>query len=557
MANKLVSEDYADLIVENDSEFARENPTELVYLSPNHSILHIPIEDIDKCSIMQYGYRSFPACYTLESISSLDKSGVTAIQNLPNLGLRGEGVLIGVIDTGIDYTHEAFINPDGTSKIVSIWDQTIQADSPGTGNIKYGTEYQREQINNALNTPNPLDIVPTRDEIGHGTALAGIIAGNESLSNDFRGVVPNAELVIVKMKQAKNIIRDFYAIPRDAICFQATDVIFGVNYVIEIANRLNRPMAICIALGSGLESHDSKGVISAYFSYIAELPGKAIIVSAGNEGNAKRHYMGTIDNRIGYDEFELRVGPDEYGFSMEIWQGIPHRLSVTVTSPSGEFINPILPSLGECRRNNFIFESTVMYINNIISEPATGDQLILFRFEYPAEGIWRFRITNIDELGSTYNAWLPSGDLISNETYFLRPDPDITITAPGNALVPITATAYNHNNDSIWNQASRGYTRNNDVKPDMAAPGVDIVCPAMNNRYTTITGTGAAAAHTCGIVAMLLEWGIVKKNYDTLNVNEIKDILISGARRQEGIIYPNNIWGYGMINILGAFQSLR
>lgn len=556
MINKIISEEYADLIIDSNALDRELDPEDVTYINFRHSILHLPIIGINKCSIGVDTYKSFPSCFTLESLISLEESGVTAIQNNPVFALNGNGVLIGMIDTGIDYQHEAFIN-NGKTKITSIWDQTIEDVESKSLNVKYGTVYNREDINEALSAQNPLEIVPTTDDIGHGTMISGIIAGNESIANGFRGVVTEAELVVVKLKQAKKITREIFAIPENAICYQETDILLGVNYVIDRARELGRPLAICIAVGSSQGAHDGRSALSGYLSYVTDSPGVVVVISGGNQGASRRHYFGEITSGQNFNEFELKVGANEEGFSLEIWQSSPHLLTIEATSPSGDTIESIFPERGVCRRISLIFERTIVYINNIITESETGDQLILVRFEYPTEGIWKFKMTNIDGLASSFNAWLPSGNLISNETYFLNSNPNITLTSPANSFYPITITAYNNLNDSIWLEASRGYTRLDIVKPDLAAPGVNLVCPMLNNQYGTATGTGAAAAHATGIAAMLLESNIVKGSNPFIRGTTIRQILIRGAQREKDLIYPNNIWGYGKINILGTFQVIR
>lgn len=555
MANNITSEAYADLMIENVGIDESINPENITFINERLSLLNIPINNINKCAIETYPYRYFPKCYTLQSITSLEKSGVTRIQNNPNLNLYGQGVLIGIIDTGIDYQHEAFLNPDRTTKIVSLWDQTIEGESLSE-NITYGSEYDQETINLALKSNDPTAIVPSKDDIGHGTMIAGIISGNESLANNFRGVVPRSELVVVKLKQAKKITRDIFSISHDVNCYQETDIMFAVNYVIEISRQLNRPLVICIALGTSQGGHDGRGALDNYLSYLNDIGRVAIVIAAGNEGNTRRHYLGVIDSLSAINDFELNVGDNEFGFSMELWQSTPHRLSIDIRSPAGEYINPIFPGQNECRRISFIFETTIVYVNNILSESETGDQLILIRFEYPTQGIWRFRITNLDSLTSFFNIWLPSGNLISENTYFLNANPNTTITGPGNSFAPITITAYDHINDSIWLGSSRGYTRTDMIKPDLAAPGVNLTCPLINNSYGTTTGTGAATAHATGIVAMIMEWGVVKGNYPNIYGPEIKQILIRGAKRESDINYPNRIWGYGIIDIFEGFNRL-
>lgn len=553
--NKIVSEDYIDLLVENESLklYDSANSTFLTFVN---SVVHLPRTQFEKCSIGTYPYYIFPTILALESLISLEVSGIQRIQVNPALSLFGGGVLVGIIDTGIEYQHEAFLNDDSTSRIVSIWDQTMNENASPPEGFSFGTEYDNAAINMALQSDEPLSIVPSQDDIGHGTMVAGIIAGNSKVSANFSGVVPDSELVVVKLKQAKQINREIFAIPPDKICYQETDVIFGINYLLSVAQRLNRPIAICIALGTNQGGHDGFDVLSRYLGYVTRLPEVGVAVSAGNEGNTRRHYKGTIEARQPFVDFNLRVGENENGFSMELWQNVPFRLSLNITSPTGENTSPIYPALNECRRITFIFEPTIIWVNNLIFESESGDQLILLRFENPQPGIWRFQAHNLDEFSSEFNVWLPSDNLISDETFFLEPDPDVTITSPGSAVDPLTVTAYDPESGSIAIFSSRGYTRTNVIKPELAAPGVNLVCPTLNNSYGTVSGTGAATAHTVGIIAMILEWAIIRGNYTTINGFDIKQLLIRGANRSPDLIYPNNIWGYGKVDVYGLFRML-
>jgi subtilisin family serine protease len=555
LADAIVSEDYIDLLVENDTLPLFE-PAISTFISALNSVVHLPISDFDKCSLGEYPYYIFPTMYIPESMISIEKSGIQQIQRNPNFNLYGQGVLAGIVDTGIDYQHEAFRGRDGTSKIYSIWDQTInEGGSPPEG-FTFGTEFTKEQIDEALNNDNPLSIVPSVDEVGHGTMVAGIIAGTENVSANFSGIVPDSELVVVKLKPAKQITKQILAIPADKLCYQESDIMLALTYLLTVSQRLNRPLVVCLALGTNQGGHDGHGVLSRFLSYINRSNGVAVAMSAGNEGNSKRHYLGITLASTEAAEFELNVGANENEFAMEIWQQVPFRLSIEFRSPTGEYVAPIYPAFNECLELNFIFEPTVIWINNTLLDSESGDQLILLRFFTPQEGIWRFGVRNIENVSSEFNAWLPAGNLISNDTYFLNSSPDITITAPGDAPDPLTVTAYDPSTEGIAIFSSRGYTRLGGIKPEIAAPGVNLVCPTINNSYGTVSGTGAAAAHTAGIIAMVLEWAVVEDNFPIINGFIIKEMLIRGAKRSPTLTYPNNIWGYGKIDILGLFKML-
>lgn len=558
MDNKIVSEDYADIIVENRLLQPYLSTYEVIPINSSYSMINIPVNLINRCSIEQFGYHGFPFCYTTEASLSLNASGVTEVQRNPNLGMRGQGILVAVIDTGVNYLHEAFINRDNTTRITSIWDQTINDSNAISNDVLYGTVYTRDMIDSALNSENPLDIVPSTDDTGHGTAIAGIIGGNEKINADFSGVVTDAEFIVVKLKQAKNITKEMFCIPLESVCYQETDILFALNYVMQQANILRRPLSICLAVGSSQGSHDGRGVLSSYISDISNQAGLAVAVSAGNEGLARRHYYGMLDASNEFSEFQVRVGSNEPGFAMELWKSTPFRVSIDITSPTGEYIAQVYPTLRDCRVFRFIFEPTTIWLNNIISEGTTGDQLILVRFNLPTEGLWRFRIYNLDKETSDYHVWLPANGMISDETYFINPNPDTTITSPGNSRFATTITAYNVETNSIYNNASRGLTRLGQIKPELAAPGVDIVCPKFNSKdsYGLITGTGAAAAQAAGINAMLLEWGILKGNNTGIDGIEIRTMLIRGAQKNPDNSI-NNVWGYGKIDVYGAFEALR
>lgn len=551
---KILDNDYYDLIINNISipVYGSENITMINF---RHSLLHIPAAGSTPCLLGEYPYHNFPTLYTLNSTISIEKSGIGAVQRNPFLNLTGRGIIIGIIDTGIDYRHEAFLYNDNTTRILSIWDQTIQSDNP-PADFTFGTEYSRESINIALRSDDPLSIVPTTDPIGHGTSVASIIAGRENPENSFSGIVPEAELVVVKLKEPKPILKEIQFVSPDVICYQESDIMLGLRYLEEYAQKANRPLVICIALGSSQGGHDGTGALSNYLNYLARLTGIGISVSAGNEGNDRRHYFKSITEPPFYDNIELRIGENDPAFFMEIWPYAPGRISVDVSTPNRESTQPVTPTINSCRKFDFIFTGSTIWVNNFTFEEETGDQLVLLRFRNPLPGVWNIRVQSIDNESLSFHSWLPSGDIISNDTFFLNPNPDTTITSPGNAPSQLTVTAYNQFNDSILIESSRGYTRNGLVKPDIAAPGYQIPCALPGNLYGTMTGTGAAAAHTAGAIAMILEWAIPRGNYTSMTGNDVNRLLIRGAARDSSIIYPNNIWGYGRLDVNNLFRRL-
>lgn len=557
---KITSNEYVDSFVQWNGREAvleqhRENSVQV--MNERYAVEYVPVGEINRMRIAEIGYSAIPRCFGLESERSLEVSGVLRVRQAPSLSLRGSGVLVGIVDTGIDYTNPVFLHADGTSKIMELWDQTIDSEDQYPEEIYFGTVYNREQINQALAGENPFEIVPSRDEIGHGTMLAGIAAGAESPDDNFSGVVPDSDLIVVKLKQAKPSVRDIFAIPQDVPAYQENDIIWGVQYIISTARRLQRPVSICIGLGSSQGSHDGRGVISSVISVGADFPGVTISVSGGNEGNMRRHYYGVINQEIGYNTVELNVAENEEGFTMELWGAAPNTYSIDITSPSGEYIPRIAEGLRVSREISFIFDPTVIQLDYNMIESQIGDELILMRFRQPSAGVWTFQVYGKGDLPGSFHIWLPMGDFISEETYFVQSNPYTTVTSPGNALTPITVTAYNPATTTLYQNASKGYTRINEIKPELAAPGVNILAPTLDHGFTEMIGTGAAAAHTAGITAMFLEWGIVRGNYTGIDTVEVKKFLIRGAKQSPRLQYPNRDWGYGAIDIFNVFNVLR
>ena len=556
--NKIIDEDYYDLIFNillGELDNADNTNGNITYLNERHMLIHTKRNEEDICELGQTPYHRFPSLFTLTSTISMEKSGIGEVQRNNYLSLYGQGVLIGLIDTGIDYLNPVFRKKDNTTKINCIWDQTIESDNKPK-DFSYGTEYNKVQINMALQSNSPLEEVPTIDDNGHGTAIASIIVGNEDSENDFSGVVPDAEIAVVKLKKAKKNLYDIFLVPEDKLCFQDSDVILAIRYLVTKAKELQRPLAICLAIGTSQGGHDGLGATSSYINYLSQISKIGIVVAAGNEGNKRRHFYSNIPRNGNLENIEINIGEDDKEFSLEVWMNVPARCTVELITPTGETTKMVYPSISSCQKYNFVFNQSTVWINNSLFEQETGDQLILIRFRNAISGIWNLKLVNLDQKPFELHAWLPNGDLISDSTFFIRANPYTTITSPGNARIPLTVSSYNPINDSFYIESSRGYNRAGIIKPDLAAPGVDIPCALLNNKFGTISGTGAAAAHTTGIMAMILEWADVRGNYTSITGNDINRLLIRGANREESIIYPNEEWGYGKIDVNRFFENL-
>lgn len=571
--NSVASEDFADFIAPyftTPEEFIRSQGTDCIdFVNSTLAVVYVPLSTVTPSTYTSYTYSAVPKLYSLLDVTSMDAAGITPAGELPVLNNQGSGVIVGFVDTGINYTDSLFRNVDGSTRIIGIWDQTNNSDN--SNNIEnetakpfsafsalYGTQYTAEEINLALNSDNPASIVPTRDENGHGTFLASIAAGNRDERAGFSGAAPQASIAMVKLKPAKQYLRDFYLIRDGAEAYQENDIMMGVSYLYFLARKYSMPLVVCIPLGTNMGSHMGMSRLGQYLNQVSLSNGSAVITAAGNETGARHHFRAVMDADTDEVTAELRVGEREAGFSMELWAENMGVYTVGFISPTGEVAREIsVPLRGE-NTVSFLLEQTQITVYTQIADVSSGSQFIFMRFENPMSGIWRILIRNSLDIRETFHIWLPVRGFISDETYFLRPDPDTTITDPGNARYPITVTAYDHTKNSIYIHASRGYSLSGRIKPDLAAPGVNILGASVSGRrLTRMSGTSVSAAHLAGAAAILLNWGVLNANYPYLNTPVLKSIFVRGAQRNPALTYPNREFGYGTLNLYEAFLHLR
>lgn len=571
--NSVASEDFADFIAPyftTPEEFIRSQGTDCIdFVNSTLAVVYVPLSTVTPSTYTSYTYSAVPKLYSLLDVTSMDAAGITPAGELPVLNNQGAGVIVGFVDTGINYTDSLFRNVDGSTRIIGIWDQTNNSDN--SNNIEnetvkpfsafsalYGTQYTAEEINLALNSDNPASIVPTRDENGHGTFLASIAAGNRDERAGFSGAAPQASIAMVKLKPAKQYLRDFYLIQDGAEAYQENDIMMGVSYLYFLARKYSMPLVVCIPLGTNMGSHMGMSRLGQYLNQVSLSNGSAVITAAGNETGARHHFRAVMDASTDEVTAELRVGEREAGFSMELWAENMGAYTVGFISPTGEVAREIsVPLRGE-NTVSFLLEQTQITVYTQIADVSSGSQFIFMRFENPMSGIWRILIRNSLDIRETFHIWLPVRGFISDETYFLRPDPDTTITDPGNARYPITVTAYDHTKNSIYIHASRGYSLSGQIKPDLAAPGVNILGASVSGRrLTRMSGTSVSAAHLAGAAAILLNWGVLNANYPYLNTPVLKSIFVRGAQRNPALTYPNREFGYGTLNLYEAFLHLR
>jgi subtilisin family serine protease len=540
--------DTWELIVKysgNISRIAEELDMTLTILQNEYAIIRIREDLIDRLSAYEeIEFIEKPKRLFYEVSEGRTASCINPLQTA-QYNLFGSGVIVAIIDSGIDYSHPDFRNEDGTTRILDLWDQTIPGNPPEGYYV--GTLYPKEQINEALqiSMPERLSVVPSTDLSGHGTHVAGIAAGNGRASNGRnRGVASQSDLIIVKL--GASVGESF---PR------TTQLMEAIDFCIRRAIAYNQPLAINISFGNNYGSHDGASLLESYISDMANRWKINIVIGTGNEGAAGKHAGGILENQI--QVIDLAVGQYEFTFNLQIWKNFYDRFEITLISPGGTRVGPIPERLGT---QQFSIGQTEIYLYFGQPLPYNSQQEIYLEFipraDYIESGVWKIELVPREIVVGNYDLWLPSGGVLSPDTEFLRPSEQTTLTVPSSAQKAITVGAYNAYNDSLAFFSGRGFPRNAGfVKPDLVAPGVDITSAAPGGGYRTQSGTSMATPFVTGSVALLMEWGIVQGNDPYFYGEKMKAYLIAGARHLSiERIYPNPTLGFGALCLRESFQ---
>ncbi len=558
--------DYYDLIVRNTA-----------YLPPfsdgicgldvgnDYTILFVASDQYSAFRVANYNYNAIPNCYQPLSMEAMDAAGILQVRENPALGLDGKGVLIGFLDSGIDTTHPAFLDATGQSRVVAVWDQNYVEENEGMIRIAddlpkpyYGTVYGQDT----------LSVYGNRDATGHGTYVASVAAGSDL--GEHSGAAPAADIAMVHLKEAKSYLRQYYFIPEDATCYAESDIMFGIQFLDELARMRGQSLVICMSLGCGLSSHSGNNSLALYLNDLAVAYRRCVVTATGNLAAARKHFQGVFtaedieegQKRNAYRQVEIVVEEDVCGFVMEQWSLAPARYEVAIVSPSGE----VHPAVGIQTAGSQIYEfpldGTMVELDYSFPEATTGNQLIYYRFTRPAQGIWRIRVYSDNGQLGEFHMYLAGSALACGRIYFLASNPDTTIMNPANANRVLTIAGYNAVQNAILLESGRGYTIDRRIKPDLAAPAyaVEGAVAGRGNfppevHYERQTGTSGAVAIASGAAAMYMQW--CERRQDRLvNTTQVKNFLIRGARQIPGDLYPNRQWGYGALDLYESFRRI-
>lgn len=549
------SNDYYDIIISGLDTVSGIETICKQKIADSYEVYYVNRQEVPPLSVGEYNYVNIPKCFTILDQFSLEVSGITRVQTQRNLELGGNGILIGFLDTGIAYENKAFRNTDGSSRIVAIWDQSENTTRNPKGFI-YGTEYSKAEIDQALFKDDPKAYVPVQDENGHGTKIAAIAAGSADIENDFIGAAPYADIAVVKLKPAKEYLRDFFFIRKDAAVYQENDIFAAIDYLNQLAEKRGQPLVLCIALGSNQGNHGSGGRMATYLDEICERYRRAVCIAVGNEANARHHFYGGVSEGTS-EKVEINVTEDMQGFTVELWGRTSELFSVSIISPTGEVLPRVPVFTGQQQRHRFLLENTTVIIDYQLGDVRSREQLIHITFMRPIMGIWIVEVFPNRILDGNFNMYLPISEFLEEEVYFVRSNPDSTLTVPSGARYPMAVGGYDAITNGVYIESGRGYSVDGIIKPDYVAPAVNVYTPDRLGNYVRMTGTSAAAAISAGACALLMEWNLEALDNRTVNSIELRNQIINGTKRMANQLYPNREEGYGRLDVYQAILSMR
>lgn len=497
----------------------------------SYGIITIPRGDIEKLiEIREINYIELPKNLYLSFEPSNRASCITEVNT--NYGLEGEGVLIGFIDSGIDYVNQSFRLDNGDTRIDFIYDL-----------YENRRIYTREEINAALRSPDPYSVVPHFDRAGHGTHVAGIACAGGNIPRRFYGVAPRSSIAMVKMTREIG-----------GQGAKSTQLMRGIKFLIDKAYELKKPLVINISFSTNDGAHTGNSLLEQYIEIVSTVQRVNIVVAAGNEGDRAHHVGGEL---VGEQEIRFNVGIDERLLIIQLFKSFLKDIDLNLISPSGT-------SSGELRLTNALNQgrigNTQYIVFNTGPTPFSIDGEIIIVLsgvgeETIASGIWTMDMTTNENVLGSYDMWLPIAEGLNIATRFLRPSTDNTVGIPGTVADVITVGSYNFINSTISPFSGRGNEELDPVKPDLVAPGENIESSTPGGGFEPRSGTSMATPHVAGACGLLMEFGIVKGNDPYLYGERSKYFLLKGANRSRiDVQYPNNSWGYGTLCLAGALR---
>lgn len=530
-----------ELIVKYSGSLSRleEEGIRVTELLNEYAVLVVPESGIGRLAeVPEIEYIEKPKRLFFAAEQGRTASCVTGVQNA-RYDLYGDGVLVAVLDSGVDYAHPDFRNEDGTTRILALWDQTIPGRPPA--GYRIGTEYTKEQIDEALAQSDPVrrrELVPSTDASGHGTRVLGIAAGNGRAGGiRYRGVAPRSSILVVKL-----------GVPRTDSFPRTTELMQALDYCIRKAMEYSLPVAVNISFGNTYGAHDGTSLLETYITDMANIWKSVICIGTGNEGYAAGHASDSLQEGE-IKRIQLAVGEYEGGLNLQIWKSYLDDISVSLESPGGRSAGFIRNMPGAQR---FALEQTDILLYYGEPSPYSQSQEIYLEFlpqtEYVDSGIWTLTLEAREIRNGRFHLWLPSAAVLNANTRFLEPEPYITLTIPSTARRTVAVGAYDSRSRTYADFSGRGDTRDGRERPILAAPGVDVVTTVPGGGYAAATGTSFATPFVTGAAALLMQWGITDGNDPFLYGEKAAAYLKKGAQPLPAFrAYPNPQIGWGTL----------
>lgn len=510
--------------------------------------------DFEKFGII---YINPPEIYSLSAISAVEAVNIEPLEANKYLNLTGEGVIIGIIDTGIDYLNEEFQDEEGNSRINVIWDQTIDA-SGGQYETFWGSIYDKDQINEAIKVKksggDPYKIVPSKDQVGHGTHMAGIVgaAGKNPL---IKSLAPKCKFAVVKLAEAVSY-KEFANFNKDTLVYAPPVIFAALNFLKEYAVKQQLPIAILLPLGTTSGNHKGQHILDSYIENITNNVGIVVVTSTGNEGISDGHVSGIIIDEATNEDIEILVSEKRKKFYVGIWVDLPNIANVNIISPSGQATGTIQAVFNQSGDYDFILEGTKTEVYYDLPEKYSGDEYIRIYFTDITPGLWRIRLNLQRGVAAGYNGWMWQKEYVGEGTRFTPSDPYGTITIPADSDYTVSVAGFNQNNSNYIPYSGVSLLNDYLGKIDFAAGAVNTPTTGVNNTLVSINGTSLSAAVGAGICVLLLQWGIVNKNFPYMYTQSIKTFLRRGTLKRPGDVYPNQNIGYGIIEVYRIFANM-
>ncbi len=493
-------------------------------LSGGYAILIVRASRLSELEeLPEVEYMEKPRRLYFELTEGKRASCMSAVQRAP-LHLTGRGVIVAVLDSGVDCRHPEFRKADGTSRILALWDQS-GGEIPPEG-FPMGTEYTQEELNAALQSDAPLP----GDLSGHGTGVLSIAAGNQ-------GVAYESELLVVKLAAAKA-----NGFPR------TTELMQGLEYAMRKAREYGMPLAVNLSFGNSYGSHTGRSLLETYMDALSEQGRTVICVGSGNEGARAGHAAGNLRG-VKEQRVEIAVADYEPSLNLQIWKNYVDRFDIYLVHPKGQTVGPLYENPPAQR---YLLGETELLIYYGEPRPYSVNQEIFVEWipkgSYLDAGVWSLRLVSKNIVDGNWQMWLPTGEVLGSATRFLTPSPENTLTIPSTAAGVITVGAYDDQTDTLAAFSGRGQSGKGLQKPDLVAPGVEIAAAAPGGGYQSRSGTSFAVPFVTGAAALLMQYGIVDGHDRYLYGEEVRAYLRRGARPLPAFPdYPNTAVGYGKL----------